>query len=160
MARYTRLFLIGGLVIGLGLLQATHTARAAPDDTASVNAGFKQAWIALDVDRLRSYLADDAIITDPAFGTFHGPTEFGAFVQGFILQNPGLSVSWSESAVVLDTAVYRGFFTSDAIRATGANRVIEIDTMVVSQGKVIAVVGQLDLSDADTARFVAALSGR
>jgi hypothetical protein len=159
MSRIVRLLLVGGLVIWLGL-QVARAAGAAPDDTATVNAGFKQAWMALDVDRLASYLSDDAIITDPAFGTFHGPAEFRAFVQGFMQQNPGLSVSWSESAVVLDTAVYRGFFASDAIRTTRASRVVEIDTMVVSQGKVIAVVGQLDLSDADTARFVAALGGK
>ena len=72
--------------------------------------------------------------------------------------NPGFEATFTESKIVDNTAVHRVFVTSDPIRATDVSRFALIHTLVVSRGKIVMLAQQLDLADAETARYALGLA--
>jgi len=126
-------------------------------ETAAVESAFKQAFAAQDVEAVMALYAEDAVEVT-SFGTFRGRAEIRTFIEAFFAQNPGFSVSYSESAIVLNTAVRRSFFTSDTIKAAGVSRIVAFSTTVVAQGTIASDTGLLDLSDPETARFAALMA--
>jgi hypothetical protein len=151
-----------GIVVALALVALVAVpdggARASGDGTASVDAAFKQAFLAGDLDAFFELLAPDVYAIEP-FGSF---TSRAALREGFLAfaaANPGLSVGFSESAVMLNTAVHRAFATSEPIRRAGVGRIVVIHTLVVAGGKVVTFTALPDLSDPETARFVRAAGG-
>ena len=150
-----RLFVILlGTILALATFGRTHTQlRAQTLDAAAVDAAFKQAFLAGDLDGVFALYAADAVETAP-FGAFTGKEAIRAATEGFITQNPHLTVSFSASTVLLDTAIHRIALSSDPIRAAGVSRIWVIHTLVVAQGKIVSLSAIPDISDAETLRFV------
>jgi ketosteroid isomerase-like protein len=134
-------------------------ATAETPGAAAMDATFKRVFPTRDVEAIVALYGDDAVEVSP-FGTFRGKAEVRAFIEGFFQQNPGFNVTFSETAVVLNTAVHRSFFTSDTIKAAGVSRIVAISTTVWGGGTIVSDTAALDLSDPETARFVAATAGR
>lgn len=159
MATARKLLTVFGLILALSALGSVHQTHAqSAADTAAVDAAWKQAFISGDLDALLATYSDDIVDAEPP-ATFRGKAEVRGFLNAFLQQNPGFSVSFSESAIVLDTAIHRSYLTSDTIKAAGVSRIVIIATKVVYQGKIVTFTGRFDLSDPETARFLAAMAG-
>lgn len=150
-----RFMLIGIAALALAVGFGGSSVRAEHSDAADVDAAFKQAFMAGDLDALDALGAPGLVEVNP-FGVFRGTAEAHAFAVQFVTNNPGLSVSFSESAVVLNTAVHRIFIASDPIRSAGVSRIVLIHTLVIAQGKIITLTATLDLSDPETATYASA----
>lgn len=146
------------MVALFGLASSRSGALAQAPDTRTVVEAYKQAFGAGDLDRTFGYFADNAVASDPT-GTFVTKADFRRATEGFLAQNPGLTVTFGESVYVLDTALHRVAVSSDPIRAAGVSRIWLIETIVVFNGKIVSYTGVLDLSDAETLRFAQAAGG-
>jgi hypothetical protein len=136
----------------LFVLDAGRPASAEGADVATVDAAFKEAFKARDLDATMDLFAAETVEISP-FGIFPGRDAIRRSVETFIRANPGLDVSFGESEIVRNTAVHRVLVTSDPIRATGVERLVLIHTLVVTRGKIVAIAQQLDLNDVDTAQY-------
>ena len=154
-----RLILIFGLILSLASITSIESARAQATDVKSVVEAYKQAFASGNLDATFATFADNAASTDPT-GVFKNKADFRAATEAFLMQNPGASVSFGDTVYALDTAIHRIAFASDPIRAAGVSRIWLIETLVVFNGKIVSYAAVLDLSDAETAKFAAALSGR
>jgi hypothetical protein len=156
--RIRGLLLAAVVLLSLVWVGRSSAVHAQAQDAGAVDAAFKSAFLAGDLNRMFALYAPDAIQNEP-FGIFTSSAAGRAGFETFLRQNPGLSASVSDSTVTLDTAVHRVAIASDPIRAAGVSRIWVIHTMVVFQGKIVAFAGILDLSDAETAKFALASSG-
>jgi len=141
-------------------LFALDASLPAPRDVrspAEVDAAFKRAFSAGDLDATLALFADETVEISP-FGIFPGKAAIRASVDTFMRLNPGLSVTFGESEVALNTIVHRATVTSEPIRASGVGRFILIHTLVVNQGQIVSIAQQLDYSDPETARYALGLS--
>ena len=126
---------------------------------SSVIETYKQALMKLDGATVASLFSDDVVISD--LGTVaKGKADAIAQLRQAVQENPNLQVSFSDTSYSLDTAIERAAFTSDTVRAGGASRLWEIETFVVNNGKIVSYTAVFDTSDAETARFVAAMAGQ
>ena len=151
------LLMVVGFVLALTGFQGTPSAGAHEDDAASVDAAFKQGFATGNIPAVLDLFAADAVEVNP-FGVFGGLPAIRNFTQNFAA-TPGLTVSFSETAVVLNTAVHLAFISSDPIRATGVSRIVFIHTLVVVQGRIQTFTGAFDLSDPQTQQYAATLGG-
>jgi hypothetical protein len=121
-------------------------------DVATVDAAFKQSFLSGDLDATMALFAPESVEISP-FGVFPGKDAIRKSVETFIRANPGFQVTFSDSQIVDNTAVHHVTVTSDAIKAADISRFTLIHTLVVSRGKIVMLAQQLDLSDAETARY-------
>ena len=121
-------------------------------DTEAVDAAFKDALLAGDLDAVTALFDEDAVQATP-FGTFVGRGAIRAFTEAF-LQRPGTSLSFDASVVALNTAVHHMVVTSDPIQAMGISRIVMIQTLVVANGKITTLTAEFDLEDPETQLFV------
>ncbi len=152
-----------GILVALALAAivpaAPRQARAQSADVSATVDALRDATLAGDLDAIVSLFTPDAVVVSP-FGTFGDPAAIRGFYTGFFQQNPGLSITFVDRQVALDTTeVHHSLVASDGIRAAGVERVVFIETIVVVQGKVKSATILLDLSDPQTAQFAAALGG-
>jgi ketosteroid isomerase-like protein len=141
----------------LFVLDATQPASNEGTDIATVDAEFKRAFLARDLDATMALFADETVEISP-FGVFPGREAIRRSVDTFIRANPGLDVTFSESDVIGNTAVHRAFVASDPIRAAGVSRFVLIHTMVVTRGKIVSLAQQLDFADVETAQYALGLA--
>ena len=128
------------------------------NDVAAVDEALKQAFRSGDPEALERLYAADAVLISP-FGVFHGAGEIRGYIERFFQQNPGLEVTFGETTAVLNTAVHRAHVTSEPIRTSGVDRITLIHTVVVERQRIVSLTAAWDLSDAETARFLAASTG-
>ncbi|HEU5315004.1 MAG TPA: nuclear transport factor 2 family protein [Chloroflexota bacterium] len=141
----------------LFVLDASLPAPRDARSPAEVDAAFKRAFSAGDLDSTLALFADETVEISP-FGVFPGKPAIRASVDTFMRLNPGLSVTFGESEVTRNTVVHRAEVTSELIRASGVSRFVLIHTLVVNQGQIVSIAQQLDYSDPETARYALALS--
>ncbi len=141
----------------LFVLDSTRPAQNEGADVATVDAAFKTAFAALNLDATMDLFAPESVEISP-FGVFPGKPAIRASVDTFIRANPGFSVTFENSDIVRNTAVHRVLVTSDPIRATGISRFALLHTLVVSRGKIVMLSQQLDLADLETARYALGLA--
>ena len=141
----------------LFVLDGTLPAPRDVPSPAEVDASFKRAFSAGDLDGTMALFADETVEISP-FGIFPGKPAIRASVDTFMRLNPGLRVTFGESEVTRNTVVHRAEVTSEPIRASGIGRFLLIHTLVVNQGQIVAIAQQLDYSDPETARYALALS--
>jgi len=141
----------------LFVLDATRPASNEGADVATVDAAFKKSFQAGDLDATMNLFAAETVEISP-FGVFPGKPAIRGSVENFMHANPGFEATFTESNIVDNTAVHRVFVTSDPIRATDVSRFALIHTLVVSRGKIVMLAQQLDLSDAETARYALGLA--
>jgi ketosteroid isomerase-like protein len=145
-------------ILAAALSPGIGRASAEQPNPLSVDAAFKQRFLAGDLDGVLDLFAPDAMMISYA-GTFHGRAELRGFFNMLISRNPGLMVNFEESQVIRNTTVHRVFASSDTFRAAGASRVVAIHTLVIQDGMIISFTNLFDLSDPETARFVATSGG-
>jgi hypothetical protein len=121
-------------------------------DVATVDAAFKQSFLKSDLDATMALFAPETVEISP-FGVFPGKEAIRKSVETFMRANPGFQATFSDSKIVDNTAVHHVTITSDAIKAAQISRFMLIHTLVVSRGKIVMLSQQLDLSDAETARY-------
>jgi hypothetical protein len=154
-----RLAIVSSFVLAVALLGLPSGIRAQSTGVSDTLDKLRQATIAGDLDTVLGLYSPEAVVVSP-FGTFSGPAAIQAFYTGFLQQNPGLSVTFVDRQVALDTTeVHHSMVSSDAIRSAGLERIVFIETIVVFQGKVISATILLDLSDPQTVQFAAAVGG-
>lgn len=146
------------LVLALAALGSIAPARAQGGEVETVTAAFKQAFIAGDGDAVAELFADDGVLIGPD-GVVQGRAAVRAFVETFITDHPGLSVSFSETEVSPDTAVHRMFVASDPVREAGASRIVQVQTFVVSDGQISSLIAEYDLADPETERLTERVRG-
>lgn len=132
--------------------QATPTA----DDPAVAHAAFAQALAANDPDAITALFAPDGIVVSP-LGIFRGSEEIRAFYAGLIENTPGLQVSFTEPTVAYNTAVSRDPVAADPYREAGAERIVLIHTIVVSEGQIVVLTAIPDPDDPVTTELFAAM---
>lgn len=124
-----------------------------PDLAAVVTAAY-EAWNAGDVDAYVAFVADDAVVDIPGFGTYTGLEEIRAWMEGLLPLNPQMEFEILQ--VEGDTVTLRSSYTDDDFRALGI--VLEArETIVVQDGKVVS-----DLwiaTDESMAELQAAMAG-
>jgi hypothetical protein len=157
--RIRRLLLSAALFVTLFSAGRMMTVQAQVPDAKAVDALFKNAFLAGNLDAMFALYAPDAVSTEP-FGIFTTSAAAQAGLAAFLGQNPRFTASVSDSTVTLDTAIHRVAVASDPIRAAGVSRIWLIHTMVVFQGKIVAFAAVPDLSDAETLKFAMASAGR
>ena len=141
----------------LFVLDASRPASNEGADVATVDGAFKKSFQAGDLDATMELFAAETVEISP-FGLFPGKPAIRASVENFMRANPGFEATFTDSKIVDNTAVHRVFVTSDPIRATDISRFALIHTLVVSRGKIVLLAQQLDLSDAETARYALGLA--
>jgi ketosteroid isomerase-like protein len=117
----------------VGMLILPVALHAQEDDPATVVTAAYEAWNAHDVDAYLAFVADDAVVDIPGFGTHSGLEEIRAWMEGLIPLNPymGFEILQVEG----DTVTVRSTYTDDDFRALGI--VLEADEVIVVQdGKV------------------------
>jgi hypothetical protein len=155
--RRLAIVLIGALLALTALGWNRAAIQAQTSDPAAVDAAWKKAFLAGDLNAVIALYSDDAVETS-FVGVSKGKAEIRAGFEGFLGQ-PGFTVSVGDTVVVLDTAVHRIAFAADPMRAAGVSRIWIIETLVVFQGKIVSFSAFPDLSDAETLKFVQASSG-
>jgi ketosteroid isomerase-like protein len=157
-SRRLAIVLIGALLALTALGWNRSAIQAQTSDPAAVDAAFKKAFLAGDLNAVIALFSDDAVETNP-FGVFNGKAAIRAGDESIAAQNPGQTTSFGDTVVVLDTAIHRGAIASDPLRAAGVSRIWVIETLVVFQGKIVSLSVIPDISDAETLKFVLASSG-
>lgn len=105
-----------------------------PDPAAVVTAAY-EAWNAGDVDAYVAFVADDAVVDIPGFGTYTGLEEIRAWMEGLLPLNPQMEFEILQ--VEGDTVTLRSSYTDDDFRALGV--VLEADeVIVVEDGKIVS----------------------
>lgn len=155
--RRLAMVLIGALLALTALGWNRSATQAQTSDPAAVDAAFKKAFPG-DLNALFALYSDDAVETG-GLGVWIGKAAIRAGEQSFLDQNPGLTVSFGDTVVVLDTAIHRTALASDPIRAAGVSRIWIMETLVVFQGKIVSISAFPDLADAETLKFIQASSG-
>src|SRR5437867_11307167 len=124
-----RLVTVVALVLVLTSALGRGHGQAQSADTLTVTQAFKQALGRGDFAATAALFADDAIVVN-FFGVHQGTAGILAFVDQLTATNTNLSVTFDDSAIVLDTAVHHVYLSSDQIRAAGAPRIVEFETLV------------------------------
>jgi len=148
--------LIGLVVVSLTLGAAGSLSGAGAQRTPDIKMvieTYKQALMKLDGPAVAA-LFDDNIVLDNFGETAKGKAEAIALLREAIAAQPNLSVSLGETVYVLNTAIEREAFSSDATRAAGVSRVWGIETIVVLGGKIVSYTAVPDLNDPETVRFI------
>ncbi|MDQ4044116.1 MAG: nuclear transport factor 2 family protein [Chloroflexota bacterium] len=107
---------------------------------------------------MATLFAPTSVEVDP-FAVLVGPDEIRAFVEEFVATNPGLSVEYSETEVVANTAVHRLYLSSDPIGETGVEWIVIIHALVVDDGQIVTLTGVPDTADERTHQYQATLAG-
>jgi SnoaL-like domain len=136
----------------LFVLDATKPASNEGADVATVDAAFKKSFQAGDLDASIDLFAPETVEISP-FGVFPGKPAIRRSVEDFMRANAGFTATFSDSRIVDNTAVHRVTVTSKPIQATGIDRFVLIETLVVSRGKIVMLSQQLDLTDPQTASY-------
>ncbi|HZQ39056.1 MAG TPA: hypothetical protein VFD32_24230 [Dehalococcoidia bacterium] len=71
-------------------------------------------------------------------------------------QQPGFSADYGDAVESLDTVMFRIAIRSDAIRRLGIDRIWVVETLVVDQGAIVAIVDTYDGTDAQTMTYLQA----
>jgi hypothetical protein len=87
------------------------------------------------------------------FGVFRGREEIRGFQAGLIANTPGLEVTFTEPTVTHNTAVSRDEGSAEPWRAAGAERIIIIHTLVVTNGQLVVLANIPDIDDPMTRAF-------
>ncbi len=154
LARFTGLFLAVAILSQAGQVHAQQ-----PPDIQTVVASYKQAIIKGDGATVAALFADDVVVSDLGTTASGKAAALEELRQAFA-QNPNFSIAFSDTSYVLNTAIQRFAFASDPIRAAGFNRIWAIETLVVQNGKIASYTAVFDSSDAETVRFLKAVSGQ
>jgi hypothetical protein len=139
------------------VLDATRPAANEGADVATVDAAFKKAFKAGDLDATMALFAEETVELSP-FGIFPSKDAIRTSVDTFIKANPGFEVSFDPSDILTNTSVHRVMVTSDPIRASGVSRFVLVHTLVISRGKILSLSQSLDLTDTETAQYALGLA--
>ena len=96
-----------GVVLFAGALTGPAPAHADTSDTTAVTSAFKQAWLAVDLDALTRQMDENVAVVEPSLGlNLHSRAEFRGFLEGFLQQNPGFSITGQLDTTDPDTATF------------------------------------------------------
>ena len=148
----------GMLLVGVWRAPAERAASAQPvSDPAAVLRQFLDPRTRSDPAALRALFADDAIFISP--GTCFPVACIGrAAIERELAFSAGMQVSATiVSSHVEGTAVTGRFHTTLApLAALGLERIVTLYTVVVREGRIVLYMVLPDVTDPQTARFVAA----
>jgi hypothetical protein len=139
------------------VLDATRPAAAEGADIQTVDAAFKKAFQAQDIDATMDLFAAETVNLSP-LGIFPSKDAIRTSLMTFLKANPGLEVSFDPSDFLPNTSVHRVRVTSDTVRASGVSGFVLVHTLSISRGKIVCLAQTLDLSDTETAQYALGLA--
>lgn len=143
------------LLLVVLLMSAATAAAQAPGDPERLLREFDRLYLAGQADAATALFTDDAVVDLGPNGTVVGKEAIRSALRRLIAGHPSRTMTALTASG--NRAVARFDVQNDATRRAGVPRILYSETIEVRDGKIALHRTEFDISDPDTARFLAFL---